>query len=106
MPSFVRPFVKRTLHKVGGVLGAQVKMRIVSPTGSLLAWEDDPDGYHEGVDQLGLDHDAVLAEFGLFTQLHFGQGTISRDQTQLYLHRRFPDVVSVPFANEAGASSM
>ena len=25
MPSFVRPFVGRTLHKFGGVLGAQVK---------------------------------------------------------------------------------
>jgi hypothetical protein len=25
MPSFVRPFVGRTLHKFGGVLGAQVR---------------------------------------------------------------------------------
>ena len=36
MPSFVRPFVARTLHKFGGVLGAQV-IGFRTPTGKVLA---------------------------------------------------------------------
>jgi hypothetical protein len=80
----------------------QMQMRIVSPTGLLLAWEDDPDGYREGVDQLGLDHDAVLAEFGLYTQLHSGQGMVSRNQIQRHLHQQFPDVVAAVTSNEVG----
>jgi hypothetical protein len=74
----------------------QNQMRLVSRTGSLHAWEADPDGYREGVLQLGLDQDAVLEAFGQYTQLHVGQGTISRNQLQLHLSRRFPDVVKAP----------
>lgn len=80
----------------------QTQMRLVSPSGSLLAWEDDPDGHRESVVQLGLDHDAVLAEFGLYTQLHSGQGTITRDQIQRHLHRRFPNVVAAPTSDKEG----
>lgn len=80
----------------------QTQMRLVSPTGNLLAWEDDPDGYSEGVVRLGLDQDAVLEAFGRYTQLHSGQGMISRDQLGQYLHQRFPDTVSAPSNAEEG----
>lgn len=78
------------------------QMRLVSPTGSLLAWEDDPDGYREGVVQLGLNQDAVLEAFGEYTQLHSGLGEIGRDQFQRHMHGRFPDAVSSPDDTAAG----
>lgn len=80
----------------------ETQMRLVSPTGSLLAWEDDPDGYREGVEALGLDHDVVLAAFGNYTQLHSEHGAVSRDQLQSHLHRRFPDIVSAPTIMQEG----
>ena len=40
MPSFVRPFVGRTLHKFGGVLGAQViiNMRLIGVGALVIGW--------------------------------------------------------------------
>ena len=38
MPSFIRPFVGRTLHKSGGVFGAQVKVNEFS---RLAPWNAD-----------------------------------------------------------------
>lgn len=80
----------------------ETQMRLVSPSGSLLAWEDDPGGYRENVVQLGLDHDAVLDAFGDYTQLQSGRGTISRVQLEHHLHQRFPDVVRAATNGEEG----
>jgi hypothetical protein len=40
VPSFVRPFVGRTLHKFGGVLGAQVirNMRLIGVGALVIGW--------------------------------------------------------------------
>jgi hypothetical protein len=37
VPSFFRPFVGRTLHKFGGVLGAQVNMNQADKVKALVA---------------------------------------------------------------------
>ena len=55
----------------------ETQMRLMSPNGSLLAWEDDPDGYAASVKELGLDQDAVLEAFG---PLHTDQQWSGHDQ--------------------------
>ena len=50
----------------------QTQMRVVSPTGQLLPWEDDPNGYAAKVKELGLNNPEQLAEFGRYTRLHHG----------------------------------
>lgn len=72
----------------------ETQMRLVSPNGSLLAWEDDPDGYRANVEALGLDHAPVLEAFGTYTQFH--TGTVNQDDLQRHLHRNFPQIVALP----------
>ena len=71
-------------------------MRLVSPTGELLAWEDDPDGYQKNARRLGLDQNAVLEAFGEFTQLNYMTGTITPQQLHAHLYARFPAMVTRP----------
>lgn len=80
----------------------ETQMRLVSPTGSLLAWEDDPNGYAARLKDLGLDQDAVLEAFGHYTQINSSQGTISRREIHHYLHAQFPDAVRSPDETEDG----
>lgn len=96
MPNNLSSAVEHTTEPAQRRQLLQTQKRLVSPSSSLLAWEDDPNGYREGVVQLGLDNDAVLEEFGLYTQLHAGRGAISREPVHLHLHKRFANLVEPP----------
>ena len=81
------------------------QMRLTSPTGQLLAWEDNPEGYHQRAQALGLQHDAVLEEFGRYTRLHHHTGSIAPETLQAHLHQKFPDLVTPPDADEVTAAA-
>ena len=52
----------------------ETQIRLVSPTGELLPWNDDSNGYAARVKELGLDKDTNLKEFGRYTRLNYHTG--------------------------------
>ena len=66
----------------------QTQMRAVSPTGQLLPWEDDPQGYAAKVKELGLDNHKRLAEFGRYTRLHHGTDKASPKTLHAFMQQK------------------
>jgi hypothetical protein len=72
------------------------QMRVISPTGTALGWENDHASTQARVKALGLDNMTVLEEFGRYTQLNYMSGAMTPEGLHAHLFAKFSGLVEEP----------